>query len=204
MRSTWPPPSPRRAAVLVLCAVVVVNLFVAIVRGAIGGDQSASVVQLVVWADAFVLAFVLYRFACAAERAMARTGAMREKGRRVLEEHLKIADLLAKAAAGRPTFGNRPHLMRIEVMKRFFHHSIELDLSETDMRDLIRDVDPIAIRDVVETLVKAHSPLMDETSVPWAAAVKAHANKRSDLCHKPTEILAWKRSLPRERIVPEA
>lgn len=148
--------------------------------------------------DATFLAMLAAMLAVIADRADARTNEMRAEGRRVLADHVRFAQELAASIAHRPTEVADAQLIRVEIVRLFFAHASRLDVSEHEMQDLLRDTDPIVIADVVVSLTKHQSPLMDDR-VPWAAFAKELAKGHSILCHRPIEKLAWNRSLPPER-----
>jgi len=153
--------------------------------------------------DAAFLAMLAAMLAVIADRADARTNEMRAEGRRVLADHIRFAQELAASITHHPMEGADAQLIRVEIVRLFFAHASRLDVTEHEMQDLLRDTDPIVIADVVASLTKHHSPLMDDR-VPWSSFAKELAKGHSILCHRPIEKLAWNRSLPPERALPEA
>ncbi len=156
---------------------------------------SPSAVFLV---DAAFLAMLAALLAVIADRSNARTNETRAEGRRVLADHIRFAQELAASIAHHPTEGSDAQRIRVEIVRLFFAHASRLDVTENEMRDFLRDTDPIVIADVVASLAKHQSPLMD-AHVPWAAFVKSFAMQHSVLCRRPIERLAWNRSIPLER-----
>lgn len=186
----------RKLAFRAVGAIVISNLLCLFLDG-IGATN-------VFLADAILLAALAALLSIFADRSNARTDEMRAEGRRVLADHIKFAQELAASIARHPEDGGDPQLIRVEIVRLFFAHADRLDVTQAEMGDLLRDTDPIVIADVVASLTKHHSPLLDESRVPWAAFVKALAKQHSTLCHRPIDHQAWNRSLPRERPVPEA
>lgn len=171
-----------------------------------------SLLSLIVWSphpivvtatSSVAFAAASWLFATRADRTAHRADAMRQEGRRVLADHIRFAQELAVAVTLHPTDAHDPQMIRVEIVQLFFAHAGRLDVSKGEMEELLRDIDPIVVSDVVRSLEKSRSPLLDEAAVPWAAFAKSLARRHSGLCARPIQLLAWNRTLPRKPAVPE-
>ena len=182
------PTAARTTAFRITAAIVVLNLI-----GSLVGAVPFSAMTLF---DAVAPVAVLWFFALRADRADQRANELKREGQRILADHVQFAQELSAAITRHPAEGCDAQLIRVEIVERFFTHAGRLDLLEPEMAAMLRDIDPLVFADVVDSLAKHHSPLLDEDHVPWAASVKHSAQEHSVICPRPIDLLAWRRSMP--------
>lgn len=190
------PTAARTTAFRVTAAIVAVDLF-----GFLLGTAPFSATILF---NAVAPVAALWFFALRADRADQQANELKREGQRILADHVRFAQELAAAITRHPADGSDAQLIRVEIVERFFAHAGRLDLLEPEMAAMLRDIDPLVIADVVDSLTKHHSPLLDEDHVPWAASVKHSAQEHSRICPHPIDLLAWRRSMVPRHAVHEA
>lgn len=146
-------------------------------------------------ANVAVVGAMVWRIARLADGANERNVLLQRESRRVLEEYLTFAQRLAMNAIRQPGSAYDYHVARVEIVRRFFSHAKDLNVTRDEMDDLLRTADPIVVADVVRELTRENSPLLNERLVPWSALVISFAGSRSQICHRPIDLQAWNQSL---------